>query len=371
MQKEQVSTSRSRGNVVVVASRGFCLCVGAVLLGLAYGTLYAQEIDPYTVEVEVAARTQAALDGVLPQALDAVLVKLSGQRQASAMGAFNAELKSWVERYGYRSSKFAIDGGELRKVLHAVISFQPGPVNHARASLGLPSWVGERPRLALWVAVDYSGEREFLPEGAEYARFVLQDNASRRGVHLELPEMVVDGEVIEEAPKLADIWGGFTEQLSPFAQSLGADTTVLAAASHKLNGWQVRWNFKSKHGAGSFTSIGTSLDEALGEGLNLAIDQIAAPEVVAVSDQGQWRESIDILHLPDATAYHQLMGILSQQRLVNSVQLESASSQKLRLILVLNTSPEIVWGELDSETRLAYIGAGVGGVAAVFEYQTE
>ena len=361
MQKEQIS--------VLAGRKWRYTCLVIIALAVLNGPVNANEIDPYTVEIDVDDRSQGALNRVLPQALDAVLVKLSGQRQASAFGGFNTELKDWIERYGYRSYKLASTGVIPTKGLRAVISFQPGPVDHARTTLGLPSWTGERPRVALWVAVDYSGERSYLPEGADYARFVLADNASKRGVFLQMPVTTEAGELLEDAPEIADVWGGFTEQLSDTAKSLGADITLLAAATNRMGGWQIRWNLSSQHEAATFTSVAESLDEALAEGFNLAIDSIAAATAIAVDDQGQWREFIDVLHLPDAAAFQKLMLDIKQQRLIESVQIESASSQKVRLILVMNTSPQIVWTELDSNAHLGYIGDGVGGVAAVFEYQ--
>ncbi len=341
----------------------------SILLAMFAGPGWSQEVDPYTVEIEVDDRSQAALNRVLPQALNAVLVKLSGQRQVSAYGAFNSDLKSWVDRYGYRSYKLLGDGTAPSKGLRAVISFRPGPVDHARATLGLPSWTGERPRISLWVAIDYSGERSFLPEGAEYARFVLADNAAQRGVYLQLPATTVEGELVENAPAMADIWGGFTEQLKPLTEALGADTTLLAAATNRMGNWQIRWNLSSAAGGESFSSVGQSLDDALAEGFNQAVDTIAASTAIAAVDQGQWREFIDILHLPDAASYQQLMAGLKQHRLIDSIHVQSATSKKLRLVLVMNTSPEIVWKELDSIASLAYIGSGVGAIAAVFEYQ--
>ena len=369
MQKEQVLSISQRHGRVLSCGGWQYLCILFVLTGLYSVSGYSKEIDPYTVEVDVDDRSQAALNRVLPRALDAALVKLSGQAGVSAMGAFNAELKSWVDRYGYRSYKLAVDDFSAKNRLRAVISFRPDPVDHARASLGLPSWVGERPRIGLWVVVDYSGERVFLPEGAEFARFILNDNAAKRGVYLQMPVLTVDGEVIEEVPEIADIWGGFTEQLNPFAASLGVNTILLAAATNRMGSWQIRWNLQSKHGPASFTSAATSLDGALAQGLNLAIDQIAAAEVIAITDQGRWRESIDVMHLPDAAAYQQLMLSLKQQRLIEQVQVDFASNQQVRLVLITNTSPEIVWQELESDTGLRYLGSGVGGVAAVFEYQ--
>lgn len=339
-----------------------------VLLLLNDG-LSAADTRLYTVEVEVADRSQNTVDQALPIALDMILVRLSGQAYASANGAYNSLLKDWVQRYGFRTLQVPMADGIPGKQLRAVISLDPAEVDQARAALGLPIWSGDRPEIALWVAQDNSGLRSFLPEGAEYTRYTLQDIARQRGVSLQQPAVEADGEVIEGAPQLADVWGGFPEQLSAAASAVSADTILLAAASQRNEYWQIRWNMLSLQSNASFTSAAPVLEEALVDGLNQVIDSIASLQSIAVSDQGQWQESIDIIHLPDASAYQQLMRSLQEHRLVTGVQVDSVAGQRLRLVLDVNASPGIVWGELDSLRELAYIGTGVGGVAAVFEYQ--
>ena len=337
---------------------------------LVYMHLGAAETSLYTVEIEVPDRSDTAVDQALPAALDRALVRVSGQSYASANGAYNTEVKSWVQRYGFRSVRVPMADGTPGKQLRAVISLDPQQVDLARAALGLPIWTGERPGIALWVAQDDNGLRGFLPEGAEHTRYTLEEAARQRGVSLQLPAVVADGEPLDDAPELADIWGGFPEQVMPAAKAAGADAVLLAAASHRNGEWQIRWNMLSLQSNASFTSKAFVLEDALVDGVNQVIDSIAGLQAIDISDQGHWRESIDIIHLPDATAYQQLMNRLKEHRLVDNVQVESAAGQRLRLVLELNASPGIVWGELDSTDELAYVGIGIGGVAAVFEYQT-
>ncbi len=339
-----------------------------VLLLLNNG-LSAADTRLYTVEIEVADRSQAAIDQALPAALDMILVKLSGQAYATANGAYNSVVKSWVQRYGFRTQLVAMADGSREKQLRAVISLDPAEVDQAQAALGLPIWSGERPKIVLWVAQDNNGLRRFLPEGAEYTRHILQDISGKRGVSMQQPAVEADGEAIDGAPQLADVWGGFPEQLSVAASAVSADTILLAAASQRKNYWQIRWNMLSPQSNASFSSEASVFEDALVDGLNQVIDSIASLQSIDVSDQGHWQESIDIIHLPDASAYQQLMYSLQDHRLVTGVEVDSVAGQRLRLVLNVNASPDIVWGELDSLQELAYIGSGIGGVAAVFEYQ--
>lgn len=350
--------------------RGLIFMLLPVLLLLNDG-LHAADTQMYTVEVEVADRSQAAVDQALPIALDRVLVRLSGLAHASANGAYNSLVKEWVLRYGFRTQLIPMADGSRGKQLRAVISLDPAEVDQAQAALGLPIWSGDRPNIALWVAQDISGLRSFLPEGAEYTRHMLQDIAGLRGVSLQQPAVEVDGEVVEGAPQLADVWGGFPEQLKSAASGISADTILLAAASQRNEVWQIRWNMLSLQSNASFTSAAPVFEDALIDGLNQVIDSIASLHSIDVADQGRWQESIDIINLPDASAYQLLMGSLQEHRLVNGVEVDSVAGQRLRLILEVSASPAIVWGELDSMLELAYVGAGIGGVAAVFEYQQQ
>ena len=337
---------------------------------LANANLCAAVLNLYTAEVDVVDRTEASVDEALAEALDRVLVKISGQGYASANGAYNNELKSWVQRYGFRSSKVAQEDGSRGKQLRAVISLDPKRVDEARAALGLPVWAGERPHIALWVALNDNGMRSFLPEGAEYARSSLTNSARRRGVVLTLPAVEADGEALTGAPGMADIWGGFPEQIMPNAKAVGADTVLLAAASHRGDQWEIRWNLLSLNSNARFTSNAFLLEEALIDGVGQVIDSIASSQSIDISDQGHWTESIDILHLPDGSAYQQLMSELISHNLIDKVQVGSAAGQRVRLVLELNASPGIVWGELDSTDQLNYVGIGIGGAAAVFDYQS-
>ena len=76
----------------------------AMVMATHSGVLAATVSDDYQVELEVQDRTQEVLQAALPQALEQVLVKISGDPQVASDATVHdhlGEAKKYVERYEY------------------------------------------------------------------------------------------------------------------------------------------------------------------------------------------------------------------------------------------------------------------------------
>ncbi len=101
----------------------------------------------YEVETPVPSRTPADRHAAAQQALDTMLMRLTGLSKVPREPAIAAALAA-PERY-YQRYSFVADGGETR----LAVSFAPQALHKLIAEAALPIWAADRPVALAWVVV--------------------------------------------------------------------------------------------------------------------------------------------------------------------------------------------------------------------------
>lgn len=115
----------------------------------------------YAAEVEVAGRDDRSLNAAFVEALNRVLVKVSGQRDAGSDSDFDAlrrDARTLVQQWSYTD-----DG--------VWAAFDEAAINRALLDLGRAQWGAERPHTLVWLALDDGvGARRLLDDaGSPFA----------------------------------------------------------------------------------------------------------------------------------------------------------------------------------------------------------
>ena len=140
------------------------------------------------------------------QALEQVVIKITGQRSATSNSAVRAML-SQPERY-LRAYRFDVVNGQLSYVAE----FDSQTVIKVIRDAGLPVWGQRRPDTLLWLATeDENGNRQIIDDGANGpVSSRLRELAVERGVPVVFPLMDLDDSV---NISVFDVWGRFARTL--------------------------------------------------------------------------------------------------------------------------------------------------------------
>ncbi len=307
----------------------FCLVAAPFSSGLAV------EVDVYTGEIPVSGQDAGERRQALPGALANALEKYSGLRSLDEFPEAGPSLESassMLVTFFYRNAERPLADGTTAEELRLVAKFSPGQVDELARSLQLPLWPALRNPLEVWVVVDDGRMREILPLETAYTRDSLQAAADRRGQPLVWPEPDEEGMYPVDMQLL---WGGYTEDL---ASLKGVGVLILAARREGAR-WSIRANlgYAGEHYAWRLQDF--DIESGLVAGLQNAIDQVAASNAIAASDQGVWSHELTVAGLNSSADYQACLAYLQGIGIVDSVSVLSARPDGMTFRLGLSAAP--------------------------------
>ena len=304
----------------------------------------------YSGQAVVADQSAAERRATLPAALGHVLRKLSGARtldeypQAAVAlkGASSILLTSYYQNVDLPSAD-----GSIRSELRLIAQFSPAAVDDLARSLGLPLWQPDRKPTEIWVVVDDGMGRKVMPVEIEYMRSVLDQAATMRGMPLNWPQPDEEGMYPVDMQLL---WGGYTEDLA----SPRGDGVLILAARREGAQWGVRANlgFEGENWAWRFQEF--DLQQALVNGLQQAVDQIAMSSAIAATDLGTWEHELMISGLRNSRDYQRCLSVLQDNAIVSRVDVVSAKTPDVTFRLQLTALPQYLEDDLKNSGVLEF-----------------
>ena len=146
------------------------------------------------------------------------------------------------------------------------------------------------------------------------------------------------------------LWGGYTEDLA----SPRGDGVLILAARREGAQWSVRANlgFEGENWAWRFQEV--DLQQALLNGLEQAVDQIAAKSAIAATDLGTWEHELTVSGLRNSRDYQRCLSVLQDNAIVNRVDVVSAKSSEVTFKLQLTALPQYLEGDLKNSGVLEF-----------------
>lgn len=229
----------------------------------------------YSAQVEVESQSAADREAGVRNALAAVLVKLTGDRQAAQRPEAQLMLKQaerYVEQYQYsekRTPSAQTGQGELLWV-----GFDADAVTRSLQDSGLPIWGRNRPFLIMWVGVEESGRRYLLDPGTKPdLREAVEMAAAARGLLVSLPLMDLEDQAAIDA---ADVWGNFSDRIDKASNRYRANGILVGRIHREPGGqWRGRWSFEEGGTSHQWEGRSESLRGALTSGVDGTADFLA------------------------------------------------------------------------------------------------
>ena len=297
------------------------VCAAFVLLACLCGPVGAANVaDLNSASVIVADQGDAEQARGLKQALEQVLVKLSGSRSIvldpSVKQAVRDPLK-YVSQFSYASD----DRGGQR--LNA--EFDADAVSDLLLGNSLPIWQSERPTVLFWLAIESEGQRQLIGTGSHPGiESMLADNMQRRGLPYLLPLLDLDDRSLVS---VAEVWGGFRDVIQVASVRYSPEAIVVGRLFPVAGGWRGHWSLINADGsedawdsdsaeAEAVITVGVDgLADSLGRVYATRIDNsrraavtLAVSNVSGVEDYARVLSYLESLQFVDRVSIHEVRG---------------------------------------------------------------
>ena len=282
--------------------------------------------------------TDGQRDAAFAEALNTVLVRVSGQRDAALRVGTVSDPRKYVTRFGFTADN----------VLQVL--FDSASVDQLLSKAGLPIWGRERPATVVMFGVEEAGTWRWL--GADTPareRDAIEKVARERGLPLKWP--VMDAQERTEAS--AD---------SPGLMQVAARYEANAVLVGRARGGVVQWTLQSDEGAAQASG-------GLEDGIHLAADTFA--RVFAASGSSLGSVIVEVAGISDLNAYAATLNYLEGMTLVRGVALEQVAGEKMRFRLAVRGDAATLRRAIALDRRLVPTDAADGAAAdrLAFRYQ--
>ena len=316
-----------------------------LLLCLSLGSHAVIVSDLYQVRVPVIDQSTASRQSGIQDALQQVLVKVSGQVESVQSEVVQAAASS-AERYvkSFRYSRDEADDGLLLEVL-----FAQNLIDALLKDAQQPVWGKSRPLVLLWQGVEDELQRKALNQNSGPWRARLERAMNERGIPLLWPAQDLDDELVLPVERL---WGLFKDDVQKASARYATDAFMAGRlAPGRDNGWRYQGFIQHK---GDWLDLQAEGDDVNSVLLQVA-DQVAgflSARYALRSDGIAGGHQLMIQGVQNFRQYHDVISYLNANVAVNSVRVLAVNQQDLTLELDLAADWAQVWSTLALDKRL-------------------
>lgn len=234
------------------------LALGLIAFLLAGAAGAAERM--YAVQVPVADRSSPARAEALRQAMQQLLVRVTGERDAARLVGIEpllAQPEQYVQQFRYLDAAPAADAA-----LELNVHFDGTAVERVLRANGLPVWGRERPPLLLWLAVG-GDQRRLIGADSDHPLYAAAMGVAReRGLTLLFPLLDLEDQA---RVGYADVWGGFEETVLAASQRYRSQLVLQGRLQAGAGGWRGRWTLHMGRDRLDWDSVGDTAAAALAQ----------------------------------------------------------------------------------------------------------
>ena len=328
----------------------------AVVVGVvaASHTAMAQG-GPASVEVPVASDSDSARAEGLVRAVDAMLVRLTGD-PAVVETELAARLRDSAGQYvsGFSYRTVAADEGEgTGRETRLLVRFSRPTLRNELARADIAVWPPSPPTVLVWLGAERDGDR-FIA-GSDEGESLLESMravATPLGITLITPLMD-----LEDRRNLgyADIAGGFVDPVREASARYGSEAVVVGRLQGPGTGSvRVRWAFLAEDEAPAdrWTSTGDSVESVLASGVRELVQRLRGAYAYVPDPDSRRRLVVTVGGVESLAAHQAVAERLGQQVGVTGVLPVEVVEDRIRWQLSINVEAERVSRALDNDQRL-------------------
>jgi uncharacterized protein len=213
-----------------------------VVLGLFPLLLKAIELDTlYSADIPVTSQDAAERQQAITQAVQEVLVKVSGNSAIATAAVLSSSLSNasaYVQSYTYEDSNTTDEpSADKPPTLILKVKFNPRRIKSLLAKVDQDVWTGNRPLILVWMALENSQGRQLVGNDTRNELLEqLKKHAARRGIPLMFPQMDLDD---LNSVSVKDIWNLNPSLLKKENKRYQSDGILIGRVTEQNGHWQV------------------------------------------------------------------------------------------------------------------------------------
>jgi len=327
----------------------------------------------YTAELLVAQQSVRIAPELVGQALQQVLVKVSGRRDSIEQPAIVAalgEASRYIQKFSYQSTQQPLTTDDGREVLaHRLsIDFERTLVNQLLASAGLRPLGSVRPGVLVWLLEERDAQREFLGRDEDPVFGAMKQRARERGLPVFRPLMDLED---QQALPVGDAWGFFRESITQASNRYQADSILVGRLYRNPTGdWVSQWLLlKPDDDSQSFEGQGVGLNEHLSSAVDLAADRLFANFVGPLGELDPGSLVLEIEAVTSIDDYFQITQYLQELPAVKAFTLQNLDGDRLLLQLQIEGAASQLRGAIGLNRRFKALPAYTDGPQTQLNYR--
>jgi len=324
--------------------------IGRLLLLLAFAAPVFAESNFYAARVEVPDRSDAALAAGSREALNRVLVRVSGNEEIAKNPSVAAALRVARDRVSLYS--FEQEQGQV----YLQATFDDVLVKSILRESDATFWSEDRPPVLLWLVVDEPYSRRFATVSQDGELLLeLSEAFTARGIDLRLP--LLD---LEDAAKLSPemVWQRVTRRIRSASQRYGTEHIMVGRYVQLTTGSQLAdWLYLDSEDQRQIQIQGSKATPVVLAGVDLVVDAMADRYAVTLeSAPGQSFISVTVTGVESFTDYQSVMGILRELPVLDSLTIDEIYGDRLGVRVTGLSNAEALARVLPGRSRLVVLG---------------
>jgi uncharacterized protein len=297
------------------------------------GICFAQYTSPYTASILVDTRSESALAEGVQQALQEVLVKVTGHSSVNDSELIKKSLpnaKQWMEQYAYAET-------EDKKYILSV-TFNPKQVNQLLHDAKQPIWNAERPLIIAWIAVaQKEGSRQLImSDNMDQLSQVIQSAAEKRALPVMLPLADLQG---INAVSVDDVWIPRPLNIQKASQRYHGDAIVIAKVTENSGAKKLRWTAEWMLWAQGARIDGENqadtLEQVLVDGVNGMANALSDRFAEQVSNESDEHLMLAVYGVSDLEKYSSISNYLTHLKAITDLQVDAISADQVIFKLLI------------------------------------
>ncbi|RZU98991.1 DUF2066 domain-containing protein [Spiribacter vilamensis] len=314
-----------------------------------------------SIQVPVAGDSDSARSEGLVRAMDAILVRLTGDPAVVETG-LAARLREGAEEYvsGFSYRTVVTDDGDgTGRETRLLVRFSRQSLRNALARAEIAVWPPSPPTVLVWLGAERDGER-FIA-GSDQGQSLLEPmRAAAEPLGITLITPIMD---VEDRRNLGygDIAGGFVDPVREASARYGAEAVVVGRVQGAgTASVRVRWVLLAEDEAPAerWTSTGNDAGSVLESGVRELVQRLRGPYGYIPDPDSRRRLMVTVGGVESLATHQAVAERLGQQVGVTDVVPVEIVDDRIRWQLAISVEAERVTRALDTDQRLRPDGEG-------------
>lgn len=307
-----------------------------VAMLMAHTAIAVRVSTIYQGEIPVAAQSDAVKKQVLPQALNQVFIKVTGNSKILDNETLKSHLKdanSLVQEFGYAASNNPAQPFLL------TIQFDSEGINKILRDAAAPIWGMNRPLILTWIEHETTNHPPEIIDSSSNNEIQssLKQHANLRGVPIIFPVMDVSdlNQVSAHDIATADI-----PKLQNASKRYASDALLIAGVTQTTDGFSAQGKLVLANNQWDVSVSGKTLTETMSALMDKVADTLAQQLATVVTNAEQGKLEIKVTGISQQDDFSQMMRYLQHLAPVSDVQIVEITGDNVTLNITLHSKRE-------------------------------